>query len=91
VSEVTRVTRGLAARPHTVASKHRTIFAANTTGSGPTDMTSLAAYYVFVATTASRQASEEAARRDPRPSFFERLRFAVAGFVTSRSQAPRPA
>lgn len=54
-------------------------------------MTSLAAYYVFVATTASRQASEEAARRDPRRSFFGRLRFAVAGFLTSRSQAPRPA
>lgn len=53
-------------------------------------MTSLGAYYVFVATTASRKAAEEAARRDPRPSLFGRLRFAIAALLTSRSQAPRP-
>ncbi|HSL34761.1 MAG TPA: hypothetical protein VK871_13985 [Candidatus Limnocylindrales bacterium] len=53
-------------------------------------MTSLGAYYVFVATTASRKAAEEAARRDPRPSLIERLRAVVAA-LTSRSQAPRPA
>lgn len=51
-------------------------------------MTSLGAYYVFVATTASQKAAEEAARRDRRRSLIERLRAVAA--LTSR-QAARPA
>lgn len=53
-------------------------------------MTSLAAYYVFVASSAAQKAAAEANRRDPRPSLAGRLR-ALAGALSARTQAPRPA
>jgi hypothetical protein len=53
-------------------------------------MNSIAAYYVYIATTAAQKAAEEAALRGPRPSLVDRLR-ALAAALSTRSEAPRPA
>jgi hypothetical protein len=54
-------------------------------------MTSIAAYYVLVATTAAEKAAAEAAAlQGPRPSLADRLRAFVAT-LSARPSAPRAA